>query len=62
MDYLMVIDNATGESRAMTLVEAAALTHIGPEDIVQSIYAFGICQSIDHVILDTEAADDILAA
>jgi hypothetical protein len=62
MDYLLVIDNATVESRIMTLAEAAALTHVGLEDISRSIQAFGVCQSIDFVIVDTETADDVLAA
>jgi len=62
MDYLLVIDNATGESRIMTLVEAAALTQIEMEDMAYSIRAFGACQSMDFTIVDTEAADDVLAA
>ena len=62
MDYLLVIDNATGESRIMTLAEAVALTQIKAEDIACSIRAFGVCQSIDFVIVDTEAATDVLAA
>ncbi|WP_430439937.1 hypothetical protein [Shinella sp.] len=62
MDYLLVIDNATVESRIMTLAEAASLTHVEPEDIARSIQAFGVCQSIDFVIVDTETADDVLAA
>ena len=62
MDYLLVIDNATGEGRIMMLAEAAALTHVESEDIARSIQVFGICRSIDFVIVDTEAADDVLAA
>lgn len=62
MDYLLVIDNATGESRIMTLVEAATLTQIEPEDMACSIRAFGVCQSMDFTVLDTEAASDVLAA
>ena len=62
MDYLLVIDNATGEGQIMTLAEAAALTRVEAADIAQSIRAFGICQSMDFAIVDTEAADDVLAA
>jgi len=62
MDYLLVIDNATGEASIMTLVEAAALAHVKSEDIARSIEAFGVCQSIDFVIVDTDAANDVLAA
>lgn len=62
MNYLLVIDNVTGESRMMTLAEAAALTHIDVDDIKQSIRAFSVCQSMDFVIVDTEAAHDVLAA
>jgi hypothetical protein len=62
MDYLLVIDNATSEGRIMTLVEAAALTRIDADDIEQSVGALGVCQSIDYTIVDTEAADDVLAA
>ncbi|MCA0339654.1 MAG: hypothetical protein LCH99_07945 [Proteobacteria bacterium] len=62
MDYLLVIDNATGESRTMTLAEAAAMTHVEPEDIARSIQAFGACQSMDFTVVDTETADDVLAA
>lgn len=62
MDYLLVIDNATGESCVMTLSQAAALTHVDAEDIERSIKAFGTCQSMDFAIVDTEAADDVLAA
>ncbi|KNY14730.1 hypothetical protein AKG11_23135 [Shinella sp. SUS2] len=62
MDYLLVIDNATGEGQVMTLAEAAALTHVEPEDIARSIKAFGACQSMDFAIMDTETADDVIAA
>lgn len=62
MNNLLVIDNATGEGRIMALAEVAALTHIEAEDIVRSIAQLRVCQSIDFVILDTEAADDILAS
>ncbi|MDX3978782.1 hypothetical protein [Shinella sp.] len=62
MDYLLVIDNVTAEGRIMTLAEAAVLTHIEPEDISRSIQGFDICQSMDFTIVDTEAADDVLAA
>jgi hypothetical protein len=62
MDYLLVIDNATGEGRIMTLAEAAALTRVEAADIEQSIRAFGICQSMDFAIVDTETADDVIAA
>ncbi|GLR55259.1 hypothetical protein KYK30_09810 [Shinella yambaruensis] len=59
MDYLLVIDNATGEGRIMTLAEAAALTLIEAADIERSILVFGVCQSMDFVIVDTEAAENI---
>lgn len=62
MDYLLVIDNATGDSRIMPLAEAAVLTGIEPEDIQLAIQALGACQSMDFIILDTETADDVLAA
>lgn len=62
MDYLMVIDNLTGAGLIMPLADAANLTHIGPEDIEQSIATFGACTSIDHTIVDTEAAEDFSAA
>ena len=62
MDYLLVIDNATGESRIMTLAEAAVLTRINAADIEQSVRTLGVCQSLDFTILDTEAATDVLAA
>lgn len=59
MDYLMVIDNATGEAQMMALADAASHTHMDREDIVRSIQGFGVCISIDHTIIDTEAADDV---
>lgn len=62
MDYLLVIDNATGNSCVLTLAQAAVLTQVDAADIEQSIRALGVCQSIDFTILDTEAADDVLAA
>lgn len=62
MDYLLVIDNATGESSVMTLAQAAALTHVDAADIEQSVRTLGVCHSMDFTILDTEAADDVLAA
>jgi len=62
MDYLLVIDNATDESSIMTLAEAAAFTRIDTNDIEQSIRALGVCQSMDFTILDTEVANDVLAA
>ena len=62
MDYLLVIDNATGNSCIVALAEAAALTCIEPEYIEQSVRTLGVCQSMDFTILDTEAADDVLAA
>lgn len=62
MDYLLVTDNATGESCVLTLEQASALTRVEAADIAQSIRAFGICQSMDYAIVDTEAADDVLAA
>lgn len=62
MDYLLVIDNATGNNCIMTLAQAAALTHVDAADIEQSIRTLGVCQSIDYTILDTEAATDVLAA
>lgn len=62
MDYLLVTDNATGEGSIMTLAEAAALAHVEPEDIARSIQAFAVCQSMDFTIMDTETADDVLAA
>lgn len=62
MDYLLVIDNATGEGSIMTLAEAAALACIEPEDIARSIQDFGACQSMDFTIVDTDAASDVLTA
>lgn len=62
MDYLMVIDNATGEGVVMTRAEASTLMHVDAADIEQSIHAFGICQSLDFTIIDTEVAEDILEA
>lgn len=62
MDYLIVIDNATGDAQFMALVAAAAYTHIGAEDIERSIKFFGVCASIDHTIVDTEAAEEVHAA
>ena len=62
MDYLMIIDNATGERQMMALVDAASHTYIDADDITRSLRSFGICTSIDHTIFDIEAADDILAA
>lgn len=62
MDYLLVIDNVTGESRIMTLAQAAALTSVDANYIAQSIRTFGVCQSMDFAIVDTETADDVPAA
>lgn len=62
MDYLLVIDNATSNGCIMMLAEAAAFTRVDANDIEQSIRALGVCQSIDYTIVDTEAADDVLAA
>ena len=59
MDYLLVIDNATGNAKPMALAEAAAHTHIDAEDIEHSIRCFGMCTSMDYMIVDTEAAEDV---
>ncbi|QRY67282.1 hypothetical protein JVX98_23340 [Ensifer sp. PDNC004] len=58
MDYLMVIDNATGEARMMALANAASHTHMDMKDIERSIQNSGVCISMDHTIVDTEAADE----
>ncbi|MDX0769584.1 hypothetical protein GOD80_15355 [Sinorhizobium medicae] len=60
MNYLMIIDNATGEAQMMALADAAFHTHMDTEDIERSIQNSGVCISIDHSIIDTEAADDVL--
>ncbi|MDX0440631.1 hypothetical protein GOD94_06100 [Sinorhizobium medicae] len=62
MDYLMVIENATGNGQMMALPDAATCTHIDAADIESSIGRFGVCSSIDYTIVDTEAAEDIVAA
>lgn len=62
MDYLLVIDNATSEGCVMTLAQASALARIAADDIEDSIRTLRVCQSMDFIIVDTEAADDVLAA
>ncbi len=62
MDYLLVIDNATGEGCVMTLAQASALTRIEADDIEESIRTLCVCQSMDFIVVDTEAANDVLAA
>jgi hypothetical protein len=61
MEYLMVIENATGNAQTMALADAATRTRIGAEDIENSIGRFGVCISIDYTIVDTEAAEDVIA-
>ncbi|WP_037470874.1 hypothetical protein [Sinorhizobium fredii] len=60
MDYLLIIDNATGETQMMALADAASHTHMDMEDIERAMQSSGICISIDYTIVDTEAADDVL--
>ncbi|MGE6784409.1 hypothetical protein ACQKGL_18020 [Ensifer adhaerens] len=64
MDYLMIIDNATGEPRMMALADAASYTHMHVDDIERSIQDCGVCISMDYTIVDTAAADevDVIAA
>lgn len=62
MDYLLVIDNATGEGCVMTLAQASALTRIAADDLEESIRTLGVCRSMDFIVMDTEAADDVVVA
>jgi hypothetical protein len=60
--YLAVTDNATGETVMMSPAEAEALTHIDADEIAWAIEEFGVCDSLDHTIIDTRSAEDIAAA
>jgi hypothetical protein len=62
MNYLMVTENATGNGQIMNLADAAILTHIEADIIEDSVQSVGVCASIDHTIVDTEAAEDVCAA
>lgn len=62
MRYLAVIDNATGETVMMSPEEAEALTHIDADEIAWAIEEYGVCDSLDHTIIDTRPAEDIVAA
>lgn len=62
MRYLAVTDNATGETTMMSPEEAEALTHIDADEIAWAVEECGVCDSLDHTIIDTRTAEDIVAA
>jgi len=61
MDYLLVIDNATGEVTMMTVQQAACRTGINAEEINTAIEDSGCCNSMDYLIIDTRPAQMIVA-
>lgn len=61
MDYLLVIDNATGESEMMSLDQAAFRTAIESNVIEAAIEAAGCCNSMDFTIRDVRPAEDVAA-
>lgn len=62
MDYLLVIDNATGDADMMTVQQAADRTGIDALEIGSAIEESGRCNSMDYLILDTWPAEDAAAA
>ena len=62
MRYLAVVDNVTGATMLATPEEAEALTHIRVSDLVRVIAEHGVCNSLDHTVLDTRPADDLIPA
>jgi hypothetical protein len=62
MDYLLVIDHASGESKLMSLERASAFTGIAAEEIDTSVADACCCNSMDFLIIDTRPADEVTAA
>lgn len=62
MDYLLVIDNATGDADMMTVQQAADRTGIDAHEIASTIEESGRCNSMDYLILDTRPAEDAATA
>ncbi|MGZ9724024.1 hypothetical protein [Rhizobium miluonense] len=56
MDYLLVIDNVTGEATMMTVQQAVCRTGINAEEINTAIEDNGCCNSMDYLIVDTRPA------
>jgi hypothetical protein len=59
LDYLLVIDNATGESKLMSLDAASFRTGIAADEIDYAIAETGSCNSIHLLIIDTRSADEV---
>ena len=60
--YLAVEDIATGAMTLMTLEQAEALTEIDRHEIEWALEAYGLCESMDHVIRDSRPSVEIGAA
>lgn len=61
MDYLLVTNKATGEAQLMSLEQAERVTEIEAQEIEGAIEEFGICESVDYIIVDTRPAEDAIA-
>ncbi|MBB3933357.1 hypothetical protein GGR25_004430 [Kaistia hirudinis] len=57
--YLLVEDLATGAAALMTLAEAEARTQIDRDEIEWALEAYGLCESMDHVIRDSRPSVEI---
>lgn len=60
--YLLVEDLATGATTLMTLAEAEAITQIDRDEIEWALEAYGLCESMDHLIRDSRPSVEIGAA
>ena len=60
MDYLMVIDNATGDAMLMSLELASNRSGIPADEIEAAIEDTGRCTSLDFLIIDTRPADEVI--
>lgn len=60
--YLLVEDLATGATTLMTLEAAEAITQIDRDEIEWALEAYGLCESMDHVIRDSRPSVEIGAA
>ncbi|MBX4916714.1 hypothetical protein [Rhizobium bangladeshense] len=58
MDYLMVIDNATGHRVLVSLDLAEQISGIQTDEIESAVSDCGCCNSIDFTIIDTRPAKD----
>lgn len=58
-ENILLIYNATGEQRFVTLDEAAAIARVHRKDLECQLERHGRCNTIDYTVLDTLQAKTV---